>query len=58
MCHGPLFSKIILFSIPLIITNMLQLLFQATDIIVLGRFADAQTMASVGATSGLTILIL
>ena len=58
MCHGPLFSKIILFSIPLIITNMLQLLFQATDIIVLGRFADAQTMASVGATSGLTILVL
>ena len=58
MCHGPLFSKIILFSIPLIITNMLQLLFQATDIIVLGRFADAQTMASVGATSGLTVLVL
>ena len=58
MCHGPLFSKIILFSIPLIITNMLQLLFQATDIIVLGRFADAPTMASVGATSGLTVLVL
>ena len=58
MCHGPLFSKIILFSIPLIITNMLQLVFQAIDLIVLGQFADARSMAAVGATGGLTVLVL
>ncbi len=58
MCHGPLFSKIILFSIPLIVTNMLQLIFQAIDLVVLGQFADAKSMAAVGATSGLTVLIL
>ena len=58
MCHGPLFSKIILFSIPLIVTNMLQLIFQAIDLVVLGQFADARSMAAVGATGGLTVLIL
>ena len=58
MCHGPLFSKIILFSFPLIVTNMLQLIFQAIDLVVLGQFADAESMAAVGATGGLTILVL
>ena len=58
MCHGPLFSKIILFSIPLIVTNMLQLIFQAIDLVVLGQFADAKSMAAVGATGGLTVLVL
>ena len=58
MCHGSLFKKIILFAIPLTLTNVLQLLFQATDLIVLGQFADKGSMASVGATSGLTVLVL
>ena len=51
MCHGPLFKKIILFALPLTIANVLQLLFQATDLIVLGQFADKGSMAAVGATS-------
>ena len=58
MCHGPLFSKIILFSIPLIVTNMLQLIFHAIDLVVLGQFANAKSLAAVGATSGLTVLVL
>ena len=58
MCHGPLFKKIVLFAIPLTVTNVLQLLFQATDLIVLGQFADKGAMAAVGATCGFTILIL
>ena len=58
MCHGPLFKKIILFAIPLTVTNVLQLLFQATDLIVLGQFADKGSMAAVGATCGFTVLVL
>ena len=58
MCHGSLFKKIILFAIPLTLTNALQLLFQATDLIVLGQFADKGAMAAVGATSGFTVLVL
>ena len=58
MCHGPLFKKIILFALPLTIANVLQLLFQATDLIVLGQFADKGSMAAVGATSGFTVLVL
>lgn len=38
MCHGPLFGKIIRFSIPLMLSGILQLLFNAADIIVVGRF--------------------
>lgn len=58
MCHGSLFKKIILFAVPLTITNVLQLLFQATDLVVLGQFADKGSMAAVGATGGFTVLIL
>lgn len=58
MCHGPLFSKIVRFSIPLILTNVLGLLFYAADLIVLGRFGAPEAMAAVGATNGLTVLIL
>ena len=36
MCHGPLFGKIIRFSIPLMLSGILQLLFNAADIIVVG----------------------
>ncbi|MBO4648923.1 MAG: MATE family efflux transporter [Lentisphaeria bacterium] len=58
MTHGPLFSKIILFTIPLIITNIMQLMFHAADLIVLGQFADPKAMAGVGATNGLTTFMI
>ncbi len=58
MCSGPLFSKIIRFSIPLMLANVLGLLFYAADLVVLGRFASAEAMAAVGATNGLTVLVL
>ena len=48
MCHGPLFGKIILFSIPWIVTNLLQILFHAADLVVLGQYADPKAMAAVG----------
>ena len=58
MSHGPLFSKIVVFTIPLMLTNLMQLLFHATDLIVVGRFAPGTALAAVGATSGFTVLVL
>ena len=37
MCHGPLFSQIVRFSLPLFMSQMIQLLFNAADLIVVGR---------------------
>ena len=58
MCTRPLLGKIILFSLPLIATGILQLLYNAADIIVVGRFADHTAMAAVGSTSSLVNLII
>ena len=58
MTSGPLFSKIVLFAIPLILSNLMQLLFHAADLIVIGQFAPGEALAAVGATSGLTVLVL
>lgn len=58
MCHGPLFSKIVFFSLPLMASNVMGLMFHAADLMVLGHFAPVESMAAVGATNGLTVLIL
>ena len=58
MCNGPLLGKIIRFSLPLMAANVMQLLFHAVGLVVLGRFAHGEAIAAVGATSGLTVLIL
>lgn len=58
MCHGPLFSKLILFSVPLMFSYILQMMFNTADLIVIGRFASSEALAAVGATSGLTTLVL
>ncbi len=58
MCSGPLFGKILLFYIPLMLSGILQLLFNAADIVVVGRFAGSRSLAAVGATSSLTNLIV
>ena len=57
MCHGPLFGKILLFSIPLMLTGILQLLFNAADTIVVGRFAGHTALAAVVSTSALIQLL-
>ncbi|MEG1608327.1 MAG: MATE family efflux transporter, partial [Clostridia bacterium] len=57
MCSRPLLGKIIMFSLPLIFTGVLQLLYNAADIIVVGRFASAHAMAAVGSTGALVNLI-
>ncbi|MBQ3049097.1 MAG: MATE family efflux transporter [Oscillospiraceae bacterium] len=60
MTEGPLFKKIVLYSIPIIFTGVLQLLFNAADLIVVGRFSDigALAVAAVGSTGALINLIV
>lgn len=53
MTQGPLFKKILIFAFPLMLSGILQLLFNAADIVVVGRFSGSQSLAAVGATSSL-----
>lgn len=57
MCNGPLFPKILAFSIPLMLSGVLQLLFNAADMIVVGRFAGSTALAAVGANAALINLL-
>jgi Na+-driven multidrug efflux pump len=56
MCQGPLFSKILLFAFPLLMTNILQLLFHTADLVVIGHFASHEAMAAIGSTGSLNSL--
>ena len=53
---GSLWKKILLFSIPLMISNLLQVLFNMADVAVVGRFAGAMALGSVGSTTTLVTL--
>ena len=53
LTSGPMLQKIILFSLPLAASSFLQLLFNAVDIIVVGRFTGSQALAAVGSTTAL-----
>ena len=53
MCSGSVLKKMLLFSLPLMASGVLQLLFNAADIIVVGRFAGDNSMGAVGSTSSL-----
>ena len=58
MTDGPLLGKILIFSVPLMLSGILQLLFNAADIIVVGRFAGNRALAAVGSTSALINLLI
>ena len=58
MTNGPLLKKIVQFSIPLALSGILQLLFNAADIVVVGRFAGNQALAAVGSTGALINLLV
>lgn len=58
MCEGPLVGKMLIFTIPLMFSGILQLLFNAADIIVVGRYAGPQALAAVGSTSSLINLLV
>ena len=57
MCNGPILKKMLIFTLPLMCSSMLQLLFNAADIIVVGRFAGDTALAAVGSTSSLVLLL-
>ena len=58
MCHGPLGGKLLLFALPVMLSGVLQLLFNAADIVVVGRFAGSQALAAVGSNGPLINLIV
>lgn len=58
MVNGPLFSKILIFAFPLILSGILQLLFNAADIVVVGKFTGPHALAAVGSTSALINLLV
>jgi len=58
MTEGPIFGKLLQFSIPLILSSVLQLLFNAADIVVVGRFAGDNSLAAVGSTGSLVNLLI
>lgn len=58
MCNGPILGKVLTYSIPLMLSGVLQLLFNAADVIVVGRFAGSQSLAAVGSTSSLINLLI
>ena len=57
MLNGPVMGRLILFCIPLILSSVLQLLFNAADVVVVGQFAGKQSLAAVGSTGSLINLI-
>ena len=58
MLQGPLLKNVILYTIPIILTSWLQLLFNAADLVVVGQFNGSHSLAAVGATGAITNLIV
>jgi len=58
MCSGPLFRKILIFALPIVAMNILQLMFNAADMITVGQFSGKEALAAVGATGALINLIV
>ena len=57
MCSGPILRKMIVFTLPIMFSGLFQLLFNATDIIVVGRFAGDNALAAVGSNTALINLM-
>ncbi len=53
MCNGPVLTKMLLFALPLMFSSILQLLFNAADVVVVGRCAGDNSLAAVGSTTAL-----
>ena len=58
MCSGPLMRKLISFTIPLVLSSNLQLLFNAVDIVVVGKYSGNHSLAAVGSTTALINLLI
>ena len=53
MCEGPLFKKMLFYTVPIILASVLQLLFNAADLVVVGRFCGSISVAAVGGTGAI-----
>ena len=58
MLSGPLFPSIVRYTIPIILTSLLQLLFNAADLVIVGRFCGSVSVAAVGSTGSITNLMV
>ena len=58
MCNGPIFVNVLRYTLPIICTSVLQLLFNAADLVVVGRFCGSNSVAAVGATNSLIHLFV
>ena len=58
MCEGPILPKLLKFAIPLMLSSILQLMFNAADVVVVGRFAGDNSLAAVGCTGSLINLLI
>ena len=58
MTEGPLLPRILAFSVPLILTGILQLLYNAADVIVVGNYAGHEALAAVSSTGSLINLLV
>lgn len=58
MCSGSILKKMLLFTLPLMLSSVLQLLFNAADVVVVGRFAGDNSLAAVGSTTALINLLV
>lgn len=58
MLEGPLVPSIVRYTIPIILTSLLQLLFNAADLVVVGRFCGSVSVAAVGSTGAITNLLV
>ena len=58
MCNGPIFINAIKYSVPIILTGLLQLLFNAADLMVVGMFCGSASVGAVGATNSMTNLLV
>ncbi len=58
MCNGPIIGKMVLFALPIMAMNILQLMFNAADMVVVGRFSGKEALAAVGATGSIINLIV
>ena len=58
MCSGPIVGRLLLFTVPLILSSVLQLLFNAADVVVVGKYAGDNSLAAVGSVVPLVNLLI
>lgn len=56
--NGPIFKPLITFSVPIMLANILQLLFNAADIVVVGQFVGETAVAAVGSTASIISILI